>query len=160
MSAAFAASLSLATPDDTARLARALAPSLAAGDVLLLAGGIGAGKTHFARALIQERLSATGRVEDVPSPTYTLVQVYEADAVEIWHADLYRLHGGADLVELGLDEAMETAIVLIEWPDRMAERPAGALALRFLPEGEGRRVEAQSDDARWRAVWDRALSHV
>ena len=73
--------------EDTSRLARVLAQHLRAGDTVLLEGPIGAGKTHFCRALIRARL---GRDEDVPSPTFTLVQTYDAD-VAIWHADLYRL---------------------------------------------------------------------
>ncbi len=89
--------LDLPTPEATTAFAAALAPRLRAGDALLLEGPIGAGKTHLARALIQARLAAAGRLEDVPSPTYTLVQTYDDGGTEIWHADLYRLSGGADL---------------------------------------------------------------
>src|SRR6056297_2376404 len=113
--------LTLATPESTDRLAALLAPLLVAGDVVLLSGPIGAGKTHFARALIQTRLAAQGRMEDIPSPTFTLVQTYDDEEVEIWHADLYRLTSADDVIELGLDEAFETAITLIEWPDRLGD---------------------------------------
>ncbi|MDB4112342.1 tRNA (adenosine(37)-N6)-threonylcarbamoyltransferase complex ATPase subunit type 1 TsaE, partial [Yoonia sp.] len=77
-------------PDEaaTAAFATQVAPLLSAGDVLLLEGEIGAGKSAFARALIRARL---GRMEDVPSPTFTLVQIYEAPDGDIWHCDLYRL---------------------------------------------------------------------
>jgi tRNA threonylcarbamoyladenosine biosynthesis protein TsaE len=110
---------------------------LRAGDCLLLEGQIGAGKSHFARAFIQARL---GRAEDVPSPTFTLVQSYQAD-VEIWHADLYRLSHPDEVLELGLDEAFDSAICLIEWPDRLGSLlPKGAMRLRFALAGEGRRV--------------------
>jgi tRNA threonylcarbamoyladenosine biosynthesis protein TsaE len=110
---------------------------LRAGDCLLLEGQIGAGKSHFARAFIQARL---GRAEDVPSPTFTLVQSYQAD-VEIWHADLYRLSHPDEVLELGLEEAFDSAICLIEWPDRLGSLlPKGAMRLRFTLEGEGRRV--------------------
>jgi tRNA threonylcarbamoyladenosine biosynthesis protein TsaE len=110
---------------------------LRAGDCLLLEGQIGAGKSHFARAFIQARL---GRAEDVPSPTFTLVQSYQAD-VEIWHADLYRLSHPDEVLELGLDEAFDSAICLIEWPDRLGSLlPKGAMRLRFTLEGEGRQV--------------------
>ncbi|SFL77724.1 tRNA threonylcarbamoyladenosine biosynthesis protein TsaE [Shimia aestuarii] len=108
------------------------------GDVLLLQGDIGAGKTHFARALIQSLLSEP---EDVPSPTFTLVQTYETPGSEIWHADLYRLTSPDEVVELGLTDAFEDAICLVEWPDRLAElAPQSALRLDFsLGDTEGQR---------------------
>ena len=130
------ASVSLLLDDDAAtdRLARAFGQRADAGDVLLLSGPIGAGKTHFARALIRARL---GRAEDVPSPTFTLVQTYGA-APEIWHADLYRLGHPDEAVELGLEDAFGTAICLIEWPERLgALRPPGALTLRFAQTHDG-----------------------
>ena len=120
---------SLADEDATADLAAQLAQRLKVGDALLLEGEIGAGKSAFARALIRARL---GRMEDVPSPTFRLVQTYEDDAGDIWHCDLYRLTHPEEALELGLDEAFETAICLIEWPDRLGEvAPAGALTLAF-----------------------------
>lgn len=142
--------IDLADADATAALGRALAELARAGDVFLLDGHIGAGKTHFARAFIQARLSRLGRIEDVPSPTFTLVQVYDAEP-EIWHADLYRLTHSDELVELGLEEAFETAICLIEWPDRLADlAPKQALRLHFESThyGARRRVEVKGD-ARW-----------
>lgn len=133
----------------TEALGRWLAGQLAAGDVLLLDGAIGAGKTHLARALIQHRLAAAGRHEDVPSPTFTLVQVYDTGTEEIWHADLYRLSSPAELVELGLEEAFDTALCLIEWPDRLGGlTPPQALTLRLRPEGEGRRARLGGPAAR------------
>ena len=132
--------LYLADADATARLGQWFAARLRAGDCLLLEGPIGAGKSHFARALIQARL---GRAEDVPSPTFTLVQTYQAD-VEIWHADLYRLTHPDEVMELGLDSAFDSAICLIEWPDRLGNcAPAGALRLTFAAEGEGRSVKVR-----------------
>ena len=129
--------LHLVDADATARLGQWFATRLQAGDCLLLEGQIGAGKSHFARAFIQARL---GRAEDVPSPTFTLVQSYQAD-VEIWHADLYRLSHPDEVLELGLEEAFDSAICLIEWPDRLGSLlPKGAMRLRFALEGEGRRV--------------------
>ena len=129
--------LHLVDADATARLGQWFATRLQAGDCLLLEGQIGAGKSHFARAFIQARL---GRAEDVPSPTFTLVQSYQAD-VEIWHADLYRLSHPDEVLELGLDEAFDSAVCLIEWPDRLGSLlPKGAMRLRFALEGEGRRV--------------------
>ena len=76
-------SLTGLSADATARIAQLLGPSLSAGDVILLSGPVGAGKSHFARALIQSRLAALGRSEDVPSPTYTIVQSYDLDDVEL-----------------------------------------------------------------------------
>lgn len=116
----------------TTALAERMADHLRAGDVLLLSGDLGAGKTHFARSLIQHLLAADGLSEDVPSPTFTLVQTYATKVVEIWHADLYRLTDPQELWELGLDEAFETAISLIEWPERLdQDLPDGAVWLRF-----------------------------
>lgn len=136
------ATLDLPDADATQHLGKSFADLVAAGDVLLLEGPIGAGKTHFARSLIQARLARLGRHEDVPSPTFTLVQIYDAEP-EIWHADLYRLTHHDEVVELGLEAAFDTAICLIEWPDRLAGlTPANALTLRFEQsrEGASRRV--------------------
>ncbi|MEL7180154.1 MAG: tRNA (adenosine(37)-N6)-threonylcarbamoyltransferase complex ATPase subunit type 1 TsaE [Pseudomonadota bacterium] len=120
---------SLVDETATGALATQIAQRLRPGDTLLLAGEIGAGKSAFARALIHARL---GRMEDVPSPTFTLVQTYEDDAGDIWHCDLYRLTHPDEALELGLDEAFETAICLIEWPDRLGEvAPKTALLLAF-----------------------------
>lgn len=111
--------LTLATPAATDALARAIAPHLAAGDTLALTGDLGSGKSHFARALIGARLAALGRHEDIPSPSYTLVHPYDLGDVELWHADLYRLGDPGEIAELGLDEAFDRAIVVLEWADRL-----------------------------------------
>lgn len=140
--------LHLSSAEATADLARNVAPLLQPGDVLLLEGGIGAGKTHFARSLIQSLLLEP---EDVPSPTFTLVQVYDGESCEIWHSDLYRLSDPDEAVELGLEEAFETAICLVEWPDRLADlTPQSALNLTFAVAEEGSRDLTLSwQDARW-----------
>ncbi|MFO6466116.1 tRNA (adenosine(37)-N6)-threonylcarbamoyltransferase complex ATPase subunit type 1 TsaE [Jannaschia sp. KMU-145] len=124
----------------TDALASAVAPRLAAGDTLLLEGPVGAGKTAFARTLIGARRAHAGLPpEDVPSPTFTLVQTYDAGAVEIWHADLYRLTDPSEVLELGLDAAFEDAICLIEWPDRLGPAtPPEAIRLTLATAGEGR----------------------
>jgi len=140
--------LPLPDPEATERLARALAPRLRPADVLLLEGPIGAGKTHFARALIQALLPVT---EDVPSPTFTLVQVYEGPGFPIWHADLYRLSHPDEAAELGLADAFETALCLVEWPERLGpHRPPGALTLSFAhAPGDSRTVELIPDGQHW-----------
>ena len=144
------ARLDLPTPEATADFAAALAPLLRAGDALLLSGPIGAGKTHFARALIQARLGAAGRMEDVPSPTFTLVQTYDDGTGEIWHADLYRLEDSGEVVELGLDDAFEQAVCLVEWPDRLGGlAPPDALWLDFAGAGERARTLTATGSARW-----------
>lgn len=127
----FRLTLPLASPEATTRLAEAIAPRLAPGDVLLLSGPIGAGKSHFARALIRWRMARAGALEDVPSPTFTLVQSYLLPDGEIWHADLYRLTDGTEVEELGLSAAFDDAICLVEWSDRLPAPPAGALSLEF-----------------------------
>ncbi len=130
--------LSLPSEAETAALGVRLAALARPGDCILLDGPIGAGKSHLARAFIRARL---GFNEDVPSPTFTLVQVYEADGTEIWHADLYRLSHPDEVWELGLDDAFGKAICLIEWPDRLGDHPPPqALWLRLEQAGEGRRA--------------------
>ena len=129
-----------------------MAPVLGPGDVLLLDGPLGAGKSFFARALIAARLAAAGEpTEDIPSPTFTLVQTYRAGDLEIWHADLYRLASSWEVTELGLEEAFSTALCLVEWPDRLGElTPAGALRLDFAPGvGESARMLTISAPAAW-----------
>ncbi len=134
-------------PDDnaTTALGLKLAPVLQVGDCLLLSGDIGAGKTALCRAIIHGRLN---RLEDVPSPTFTIVQTYEATDGDIWHCDLYRLASPDDALELGLDDAFENAICLIEWPDRLgSETPKDAANIQLTAEGDGRRVRFDLPDA-------------
>jgi tRNA threonylcarbamoyladenosine biosynthesis protein TsaE len=113
----FMLSLSLKSEAETAALGRRIAGVLEAGDVVALSGGLGAGKTALARAVIRHFLPQ----EEVPSPTFTLVQTYDAGAFAIWHVDLYRVKAKSEIRELGLDEALDIGALLIEWPDRMAE---------------------------------------
>ncbi|MEH7829304.1 tRNA (adenosine(37)-N6)-threonylcarbamoyltransferase complex ATPase subunit type 1 TsaE [Gemmobacter denitrificans] len=132
--------LDLFLPDDTAttRLGQCWAEQAGPGMTLLLSGQIGAGKTHFARALIQSRLGAG---TEVPSPSFTLIQTYEDDRGDIWHVDLYRLSHPDEVIELGLEAAFSSAICLIEWPDRLGKlAPQDAIRLEFYVEGDGRRV--------------------
>jgi tRNA threonylcarbamoyladenosine biosynthesis protein TsaE len=147
------AAFTLPDASATTALARWIAPRLGAGDTILLEGPVGAGKSHFARVLIGARRQAAGLApEDVPSPTFTLVQYYDAGATEIWHADLYRLTHPDEAMELGLSDAFASAICLIEWPDRLgADRPTGALTLTLtpLPDAEARDVRLSASAPRW-----------
>lgn len=130
--------LTLHGPEATDRLGHALAARLRTGDVVGLTGPVGAGKTHFARAVIRAAQAAAGTPpEDVPSPTFTLVQTYDAGPLEIWHADLYRLSSAAEAWELGLEEAFDTALCLVEWPDRLGGLPKGATEMTFEPTADG-----------------------
>lgn len=140
----------LQNPDETAQFAEMIGATLESGDCLLLEGPIGAGKTHFARHLIQ---SLQNPPEDVPSPTFTLVQTYETTAGELWHADLYRLTTLDEIEELGLADAFEAAICLVEWPDRLADlAPSTALRLTFEsdPTSETKRtLSCAWSDPKW-----------
>jgi len=106
-------------PDEaaTARAAAVLAARLRPGDVVALHGDLGAGKTAFARAAIRALLGDPDA--EVPSPTFTLVQTYEAPSATVWHFDLYRLADPAEVWELGWEEAVAGGIVLVEWPERL-----------------------------------------
>jgi len=129
----------------TAGMATTMARNARVADVFLLNGPIGAGKTTFARAFIQARLT---REEDVPSPTFTLVQTYEDDAGDIWHADLYRLTDPQEIVELGLTGAFDDAICLIEWPDLLSDlTPDGALHCTFAALSDHHSLRITGPDA-------------
>tara|TARA_B100001057_G_scaffold125848_1_gene124660 strand:- start:2851 stop:3381 length:531 start_codon:yes stop_codon:yes gene_type:complete len=106
-------------------------------DILLLKGDLGAGKSYFSRKLIQSQQTVP---EEVPSPTFTLVQTYETKLGEIWHVDLYRLTNAQGLIELGLSEAFEDKICLIEWPDLALDLvPETSLSLEILITAEQER---------------------
>jgi tRNA threonylcarbamoyl adenosine modification protein YjeE len=110
--------VTLVNEQATQRFMTDIASALEPGDLVTLAGDLGAGKTTFARALI--RYLAGDDTIEVPSPTFTLMQSYELPRFALVHADLYRLAGAAELAELGFDDLPEGAVVLMEWPDRAA----------------------------------------
>jgi tRNA threonylcarbamoyladenosine biosynthesis protein TsaE len=121
----------------TERLGQALARALQPGDAICLWGPLGAGKSTLARGLIR---AMTRPDEDVPSPTFTLVQLYEA-AFPVAHFDLYRLERAGEAEELGLDDAIEDGAVVIEWPERLGGRlPGDRLDIEIAMDAEGRRA--------------------
>ena len=114
----------------THAIARMLAPLLRTGDVLTLNGTLGTGKTTFARALL--RILAQDSMLEVPSPTFTLLQIYDTPTMAVVHADLYRINDPEELEELGWDEAAQDALMLVEWPDRLGPlTPQNRLDLSF-----------------------------
>ncbi|HEV8678065.1 MAG TPA: tRNA (adenosine(37)-N6)-threonylcarbamoyltransferase complex ATPase subunit type 1 TsaE [Stellaceae bacterium] len=108
--------IELADEAATAALAARIAALARPGDVIALKGELGAGKTSFARAFI----GARGGVEAVPSPTFTLAQLYELPGAAVWHFDCYRLRDPEEAWELDIEDAFHDGISLIEWPERMA----------------------------------------
>jgi tRNA threonylcarbamoyladenosine biosynthesis protein TsaE len=122
----------------TAALGARLAADLRPGAVVLLEGGLGAGKTALARAMIRALTGDTGL--DVPSPSFALVQPYEAGGVPVLHADLYRLNDPREIDELGLLD-LSDGIVIVEWPERapeLAQRATLIVALEITEGGDGR----------------------
>jgi tRNA threonylcarbamoyladenosine biosynthesis protein TsaE len=142
-------------PDEaaTAALAARVAPLAVAGDVIALRGPLGSGKTTLARAFIRARGAGD---EEVPSPTFTLVEVYAPpQGPVIWHFDLYRLEAPEDAWELGIEEAFAEGISLIEWPERLgALLPAERLDIA-LAENSGRRARITGGKR-----WAERLAHV
>ena len=143
-------------PDEaaTARLGAAIAAALKPGEAVCLSGPLGAGKSTLARALVR---ALTTPDEEVPSPTFTLVQFYEGARIKVAHFDLYRLADAGEAYEIGLDEALEDGAAVIEWPERLdgalppdrldidfeLSEDASARRVRITPHGawEGRGIE-------------------
>ncbi|WP_421783263.1 tRNA (adenosine(37)-N6)-threonylcarbamoyltransferase complex ATPase subunit type 1 TsaE [Kiloniella litopenaei] len=144
----------LADENETRKFARRLSPFLGEGDVLALDGDLGAGKTAFSRALINAFPATEGaeQTEEVPSPTFTLVQIYDRAEKQVWHFDLYRLEDPEEAYELGIEEAFSEGISLIEWPDRLGFlMPRGHLKIKLsYGEGETARVLKLVGGAKWR----------
>jgi tRNA threonylcarbamoyladenosine biosynthesis protein TsaE len=125
--------LSLPDQEATERLGRAVAARLRAGEAVCLSGPLGAGKSTLARALVR---ALAGADEDVPSPTFTLVQTYDAPEFPVAHFDLYRLKSADEAYEIGLDEALAEGAAVIEWPERLgAALPPHRLAIHLEPQG-------------------------
>ena len=142
-------SVTIALPDGAAteRLGARIAAGLKRGDAIGLEGDLGAGKTTLARAVLR----ALGVEENVPSPTFTLVQSYDAKAFPVRHYDLYRIEAASELDELGLDEALDEGAALIEWPERAQDRlPSDMLHVKLEIEGDTSRRADLKGLARWR----------
>lgn len=150
------ATLDLRDELETAALARALASVASAGDVIALHGDLGLGKSAFARAFVRAR--AADDALTVPSPTFTLVQVYELPGGTVWHVDAYRLASADEAFELGLDEAFATAITLIEWPERVAPLIPDRTLRLYLTDGPTSEARCLSIEAS--ASWDARLGQV
>jgi len=133
----------LADDAATAGFGQALAALLQAGDLVLLAGDLGAGKTALARAMIRALLADA--LLDVPSPSFALVQPHEGNGIAVLHADLYRLAGAREIDELGLFDRPE-AIVMVEWPERapgLRECADFIVTLSVPKDGEGRMISVE-----------------
>jgi tRNA threonylcarbamoyladenosine biosynthesis protein TsaE len=138
--------ISLSLPDETAteRLGAALASRLRLRDVVALQGGLGAGKTTLARAIL--RAASGDPTLVVPSPTFTLVEVYDTPRGAFWHFDLYRLEDPDQVFELGWEEARAEGIALVEWAERLGRLlPPERLTVTLTVEGEGRHADLQGD---------------
>ncbi len=150
-------------PDEaaTACLAQSLAARARKGDVFALFGELGSGKTAFARAFINALPAPNGTApapsEEVPSPTFTLLQTYQRAPAPVWHFDLYRVARPDEVYELGFEEGLSEGIVLIEWPERLGPLlPAERLELRFdfAERNQARRVTLTGTGAWLRRLRD------
>lgn len=133
----------------TAHLAASLANVARAGDVITLSGPLGVGKTALARGFLR----SLGHQDEVPSPSFSIVQPYEDLRPSVWHIDLYRIEDRSEIDELGLDSA-EGAVLLVEWPERAGSDrwPAALrLSLSFAPDGS--RILTAQVPPSWEGRW-------
>jgi tRNA threonylcarbamoyladenosine biosynthesis protein TsaE len=134
---------------ETNRLGASIASVLRAGDVILLSGPLGVGKSTLTRAMLR----ALGHQGDVPSPTFAIVQPYEHLLPPVWHVDLFRIEATGEMEELGLEEAAD-AVLVVEWPERAGKGTwpdALRLCLDMAPDG-ARRLTAKVP-ASWEGRW-------
>lgn len=129
----------------------ALAVQLKAGDVILLTGALGAGKTTLVRGLLQ----ALGHDDEVPSPSFAIVQLYDDLALPLWHVDLYRIAHRSEMDELGLETVLGDGVLVVEWPEHAGEGawPPTALALSLAPQEDGSRVLTATPGQGWEDRW-------
>lgn len=153
----FAATLALPDEAATEALGARIAAGLGPGEVVALEGDLGAGKTVLARAILR----ALGVMGAIPSPTFVLVQHYETTGPAVSHYDLYRIVDASELDELGLDDAMAQGAVLIEWPERAADRlPANALHVALRTTGPLGREATIRGPARWASAFSETTTHA
>ena len=140
----------IASEEDTAQIASALAALLRPGDVVLLDGALAAGKTFFTRALVR----ALGSDEAVTSPTYTIANIYDTPKGPVLHVDAYRLKGAQEFYHLGLEEYFDTGVSVIEWGERIADYFDAPLSIRigFGDSETERQVSFTAEAPRWRPV--------
>jgi tRNA threonylcarbamoyladenosine biosynthesis protein TsaE len=137
----------LADEAATQGLGVAVARALRPGEAVCLSGPLGAGKSVLARSLVR---ALTTPQEEVPSPTFTLVQAYEGTIGPIWHFDLYRLNRPEEVLELGFEEARAEAMLLLEWPDRLGPlRPSDALTVQLRIDCPTSRIAELSGGGDW-----------
>lgn len=141
--------------DDTKELARGISKMVGIGDVIALIGDLGAGKTTFAKFFIN---SFYDKPEEVLSPTFNIVLTYDLPQFTIWHFDLYRIEDKAELVEIGLEEALSGGITLIEWP-QIAESvlPEDVLYVKLLYLNDGNTRIASLDG---KGKWEQRLKSI
>jgi tRNA threonylcarbamoyladenosine biosynthesis protein TsaE len=156
-SQAFARTLSLPDVAATTALGARIAAGLEAGDLVALEGDLGAGKTTLARAILR----SLGVSEDVPSPTFTLVQIYETPHLTVRHYDLYRIEKADEIRELGLDDALEEGAALVEWPERADGRLPGALLhVELSATDTDSRMALLNGPAKWARFFEETLTHA
>jgi len=143
--------IELADAAATEAFGEALAARLRPGDVVALAGALGAGKTTLARGVLR----GLGHRGDVASPTFALVVPYEPPDVRLpaWHVDLYRIEHPGEMEELGLEEALDDGVLLIEWPERLTALWPQALRLRLEARADGARALTADVPAAWGTRW-------
>ncbi|MDE2476510.1 MAG: tRNA (adenosine(37)-N6)-threonylcarbamoyltransferase complex ATPase subunit type 1 TsaE [Alphaproteobacteria bacterium] len=140
----------------TRELGAVIAGALVTGDLIALSGDLGAGKTTLARAILR----SLGVAEEVPSPTFTLVQRYRTQKLTVSHFDLYRVENASEMNELGLEDALDEGAALVEWPENglPARLQLEALTICLTALDHGRREIRASGPARWRPVFIKDIS--
>ena len=129
--------------DETAAIAARIADICQIGDVFALSGTLGAGKSVFARAFIQRLTNA----DEVPSPTFTLVQTYPAKTFDIYHYDLYRLENPSEIFELGVEDNFYSGVCLVEWPEKMGGfAPRNMWKIKIEVTDDVRHISIEVDD--------------
>ncbi len=147
------------TPKKALVIARLFARLLRASDTILLFGEIGSGKSFFARGVIQSMMiNQSIMVEEVPSPTFTIVQTYDALFPSVWHVDLYRVSVFDEIFELDLEDGIETGICLIEWPNKLGRLiPKRNISIKFdltEPDHNMRKIQIEFNGEGWKHISD------